>query len=128
MVRAENNTIFGSVAQAKTAECAVCGKRLKFKEEKQDSGTFEQAKHCGRIYTVGQSSQATITMGVDPEYKQKEDKVIEKQREAKEAETSRQRRRSKETRRRSPRRSAETNRRAGERGQRARSKRRAKSS
>jgi hypothetical protein len=85
MVRAENNTIFGSVAQAKTAECAVCGNRLKFSEQKdKDSGVESiQAKHCGRIYTIAQSGQASIGMGTDPEYQKKEGEVTKKQAEAK---------------------------------------------
>jgi hypothetical protein len=83
MVRAENNTIFGSVGAAKTAECAVCGHPLRFKEEKQEAGTFEQAKHCGKIYVIGQSGQATITMATDPEYKKREDEIVKKQSEAK---------------------------------------------
>jgi hypothetical protein len=83
MVRAENNTIFGSVGAAKAAECAVCGNPLRFKEEKQEAGTFEQAKHCGKIYVIGQSGQATITMAQDPEYKKKEEQLLKKQSEAK---------------------------------------------
>jgi len=83
MVRAENNTIFGSVGAAKSAECAVCGHPLRFKEEKQEAGSFEQAKHCGKIYVIGQSGQATITMGPDPEYQKKEQEIVKKQSEAK---------------------------------------------
>jgi hypothetical protein len=85
MVRAENNTIFTSVAQAKSAECAVCGKPLKFSEQKdKDSGVeTTTARHCGKVYTIGQSSQATIGMTADPKYQENEKKVIEKQAEAK---------------------------------------------
>jgi len=80
MVRAEDGTIFGSVAAAKTAECAVCGKNLRFKDEKQKDSdiTVTQAKHCGRIYTIGESGQATISMGIDPKFKEREDKINEK--------------------------------------------------
>lgn len=87
MVRAEDQTIFGSVGAAKSAECAVCGKKLKFKDEKdKDSDiTVTQAKHCGRIYSIGQSGQATISMGIDPEYKEKENKNIEKRQKAAQA-------------------------------------------
>jgi hypothetical protein len=87
MVRAEDQTIFGSVGAAKSAECAVCGKKLNFKDEKQKDSdlTVTQAKHCGRIYSIGQSGQATISMGRDPEYAEKENKNIEKRQKAAQA-------------------------------------------
>ena len=55
MVRAEDQTVFGSASQAKTSECRVCGKPLKFKDQKQEDSdlTLSQAKHCGTIYTIG---------------------------------------------------------------------------
>jgi hypothetical protein len=83
MVRAEDNTIFGSVAAAKSAECAVCGKPLNFKEEKINDVESTVARHCGRIFTIGQSGQATIGMSRDPEYAKKEAKITEKQQKAK---------------------------------------------
>ena len=36
MVRAEDQTVFGNASQAKTSECRVCGKPLKFKDQKQE--------------------------------------------------------------------------------------------
>ena len=80
MVRAEDGTIFGSVGAAKAAECAVCGKKLNFKDQKdKDSGVeIIQAKHCGRIFTIGQSGTATISMGIDPKFAEKQAKIDEK--------------------------------------------------
>ena len=63
MVRAEDQTVFGSVNEAKTAECRVCGKNLKFKDVKQEGSdvAVTQAKHCGTIYTIVQSGTTTIS-------------------------------------------------------------------
>lgn len=83
MTRAENNTIVGSEAAARAAECAVCGKPLRFKDEKQDNTTIIQAKHCGKIYTIGAASpQAVITMAPDPKFVEKENKINEKRQKA----------------------------------------------
>jgi hypothetical protein len=78
MVRAEDGTIV-SMAEARSSQCAVCGKNLNFKEEKINDVTSLNARHCGRIYTIGQTQTATISMSRDPEYKKKEDKLIENQ-------------------------------------------------
>jgi hypothetical protein len=87
MVRAEDQTVFGSVAQAKTAECRVCGKPLKFKDEKQaDSDlTVTQAKHCGTIYTIVQSGTTTISAARDPKHVERENKLNEKRQKAAQA-------------------------------------------
>ena len=84
MVRAEDQTLFGSVQQAKTAECRVCGKPLRFKDEKQEGSdlTLSQAKHCGTIYTINQSGVTTISAARDPKFVEKENKINEKRQKA----------------------------------------------
>jgi hypothetical protein len=84
MVRAEDQTVFGSVQQAKTAECRVCGKNLRFKDEKQEGTdvTLSQAKHCGTIYTINQSGVTTISAARDPKFVEKENKLNEKRQKA----------------------------------------------
>jgi hypothetical protein len=84
MVRAEDQTVFGSVNQAKTAECRVCGKPLKFKDQKQPDSdvTLTQAKHCGTIYTIIDSGTTTISAVRDPKFVEKENKINEKRQKA----------------------------------------------
>jgi hypothetical protein len=84
MVRAEDQTVFGSVNQAKTAECRVCGKPLKFKDQKQEGSdvTLTQAKHCGTIYTIVESGTTTISAVRDPKFVEKENKINEKRQKA----------------------------------------------
>jgi hypothetical protein len=84
MVRAEDQTIFGSVNEAKTAECRVCGKNLKFKDQNQEGTDVKvtQAKHCGTIYTIVQSGNTTISAVRDPKFIEKENKINEKRQKA----------------------------------------------
>ena len=84
MVRAEDQTIFGSVNEAKTAECRVCGKNLKFKDQSQEGTDVKvtQAKHCGTIYTIVQSGNTTISAVRDPKFVEKENKINEKRQKA----------------------------------------------
>ena len=84
MVRAEDQTIFGSVNEAKTAECRVCGKNLKFKDQSQEGTDVKvtQAKHCGTIYTIVQSGNTTISAVRDPKFIEKENKINEKRQKA----------------------------------------------
>jgi hypothetical protein len=84
MVRAEDQTIFGSVNEAKTAECRVCGKNLKFKDQSQEGTDIKvtQAKHCGTIYTIVQSGNTTISAVRDPKFVEKENKINEKRQKA----------------------------------------------
>ena len=84
MVRAEDQTVFGSVNEAKTAECRVCGKNLKFKDQSQEGTDVKvtQAKHCGTIYTIVQSGNTTISAVRDPKFVEKENKINEKRQKA----------------------------------------------
>ena len=84
MVRAEDQTIFGSVNEAKTAECRVCGKNLKFKDQSQEGTDIKvtQAKHCGTIYTIVQSGNTTISAVRDPKHVERENKLNEKRQQA----------------------------------------------
>ena len=84
MVRAEDQTVFGSVNEAKTAECRVCGKNLKFKDQSQEGTDIKvtQAKHCGTIYTIVQSGNTTISAVRDPKFVEKENKINEKRQKA----------------------------------------------
>ena len=84
MVRAEDQTVFGSVNQAKTAECRVCGKPLRFKDVKQEGSdvSVTQAKHCGTIYTIVQSGNTTISAVRDPKHVERENKLNEKRQNA----------------------------------------------
>ena len=84
MVRAEDQTVFGSVNEAKTAECRVCGKNLKFKDQSQEGTDVKvtQAKHCGTIYTIVQSGVTTISAARDPKHVEKENKLNEKRQNA----------------------------------------------
>lgn len=84
MVRAEDQTVFGSVNEAKTAECRVCGKNLRFKDQSQEGTDVKvtQAKHCGTIYTIVQSGNTTISAVRDPKFVEKENKINEKRQKA----------------------------------------------
>ena len=79
MVRAEDGTVFGSLSDARTTECRVCGKKLNFKDANKDEGFIAQAKHCGSIYTIGTASNYTISAARDPKFVEKENKLIENQ-------------------------------------------------
>jgi hypothetical protein len=82
MVRLEDGTQI-SMSQALTGECAVCGKRLTFKKETINEVESEVARHCGKIYSISQSQLTSVSMSQDPEYKKKEDELIQNQGRAK---------------------------------------------
>jgi hypothetical protein len=79
MVRLEDGSQLSTMSEAKSGQCGVCGKNLNFKEEKVNDVTSTVAKHCGKIYTIGQSQSASVSATQDPEFKKKEDKLIESQ-------------------------------------------------
>lgn len=88
MVRAESGSIFGSLGDAYSSECKVCGKQLNYKENKElknASGVFEanaqiaQAKHCGYIYVIGAPGSTFQVQTIrDPKFVEKENKLNEK--------------------------------------------------
>ena len=84
MVRAEDQTVFGSVNEAKTAECRVCGKNLKFKDQSQEGTDIKvtQAKHWALFTQLYKSGNTTISAVRDPKFVEKENKINEKRQKA----------------------------------------------
>jgi hypothetical protein len=81
MVRAEDSTIFGTLSEAKSSQCRVCGKNLNFKDvkDKENSGSLGEAKHCGTIYNISASGTYMIGAMRDPKFVERERKLIENQ-------------------------------------------------
>lgn len=78
MVRLEDGTMT-TMADARSGQCGVCGKNLNFKEEKINEVTSTVARHCGKIYSLNQSTMTTVSAAPDPKYRERENKLIENQ-------------------------------------------------